>query len=108
MKSYLDLDQSSFRTSFGMETFLVTWSDDFRRDLEMRTARAMKCLLQLGFAGLFSHCFWSFLSGTSQRENIAPLPGHWHLEYIQCSVVSPMLFKIYMKRLVEVGRRVGL
>ncbi|XP_061484291.1 cilia- and flagella-associated protein 95 isoform X2 [Rhineura floridana] len=126
---YLDPFQSGFRTGHGTETALVALVDDLRRALD-RGEHAFLVLLDLsaafdtvdhgilldrlegmGIGGIVLWWFRSYLSDRHQRVALGDeVSDPWPLScgVPQGSILSPMLFNIYVKPLGAIIRRFGL
>uniref|UniRef100_A0A803THP9 ribonuclease H n=1 Tax=Anolis carolinensis TaxID=28377 RepID=A0A803THP9_ANOCA len=126
---FLDPAQSGFRPGHGTETALVALVDDLRRELD-RGSVSLLVLLDLsaafdtvdhgillgrlagmGLGGTVLQWLHSFLEGRSQMVSLgdacsAPQPLTCGVP--QGSVLSPMLFNIYMKQLGEIIRSFGV
>ncbi|KAF7234895.1 hypothetical protein EYD10_18221 [Varanus komodoensis] len=126
---YLDPFQSGFRLGYGTESDLVALYDDLRRKRERGSASVLVLLdlsaafntidhgifldrlAGLGVAGFPWQCLCSYLAGQFQKEVLEDYGSvPWQLCHgvLQGSILSPVLFNIYMKSLGEVIRRFGV
>uniref|UniRef100_A0A803TFX4 Reverse transcriptase domain-containing protein n=1 Tax=Anolis carolinensis TaxID=28377 RepID=A0A803TFX4_ANOCA len=116
---FLDPAQSGFRPGHGTETALVALVDDLRRELDRGSVSLLVlldlsagfdtvdhgillgCLAGMGLGGTVLQWLRSFLEGCSQMVSLTcGVP--------QGSVLSLMLFNIYMKPLGEIIRSFGV
>uniref|UniRef100_A0A803T6B3 Reverse transcriptase domain-containing protein n=1 Tax=Anolis carolinensis TaxID=28377 RepID=A0A803T6B3_ANOCA len=126
---FLDPAQSGFRPGHGTETALVALVDYLRRELD-RGSVSLLVLLDLsaafdtvdhgillgrlagmGLGGTVLQWLHSFLEGRSQMVSLGDAcsaPQPLTCEVPQGSVLSPMLFNIYMKPLGEIIRSFGV
>ncbi|KAF7251034.1 putative RNA-directed DNA polymerase from transposon BS [Varanus komodoensis] len=126
---YLDPFQSSFRPGYSTESALVTLYDDLCREKDRGSAFLLVLLdlsvafgtidhgillvrlAGLGLRGTALQWFRSYLNGRFQKVVLGDYgSAPWQLCHgvPQGSILSPLLFNIYMKLLGEVIQRCGL
>uniref|UniRef100_A0A803TU59 Reverse transcriptase domain-containing protein n=1 Tax=Anolis carolinensis TaxID=28377 RepID=A0A803TU59_ANOCA len=124
---YLDPFQSGFRPGHGTEMALVALVDDLRRELDRGSVSLMVFreaafdtidhgillgqLSGMGLGGTALQWLHSFLEGRTQMVKLGDTCSDpWPLTcgVLQGSILSPMLFNIYMKPLGEVIRSFGV
>uniref|UniRef100_A0A803SX51 ribonuclease H n=1 Tax=Anolis carolinensis TaxID=28377 RepID=A0A803SX51_ANOCA len=126
---FLDPAQSGFRPGHGTETALVALINDLRQELDKGSVSLLVLLdlsvafdtvdhsillghlAEMGLRGTVLQWLRSFLEGHSQMVSLgdtcsAPQPLSCGVP--QGSVLSPMLFNIYMKLLGEIIRSFGV